>query len=242
MRHQVRSDQLLILSDFKLSKDHSLVRELNALREQVSGILELPMRRDPIVVYLFQTEAEYRRYMKANFPPLPPRSAYFVGTSTELAVYTHWGENVREDLRHEYTHGLLHSSIKHVPLWLDEGLAEYFEVIGPRPGGINQEYARRLAEGLASGWQPDLRWLEGLNEQAPMKRADYEESWAWVHFLLNSTPDNRRILLTYLSELRTLPDPKPLSHRLRTDAPGYSERFAGYVSQLHVAPQTAGSL
>ncbi|GIT30210.1 MAG: hypothetical protein Ct9H300mP1_22560 [Planctomycetaceae bacterium] len=45
-----------------------------------------------------------------------------------------------EDLRHEFTHGVLHSSLKRVPLWLDEGLAEYFEVVGPKPGGVNTEY------------------------------------------------------------------------------------------------------
>ena len=53
----------------------------------------------PVVVYLFNNEAEYRKYMAVTYPKLPPRSAYFVGSSTELAVYTHWGQSVREDLR-----------------------------------------------------------------------------------------------------------------------------------------------
>jgi tRNA A-37 threonylcarbamoyl transferase component Bud32 len=241
VRYSVPGDQLLVLSDFKLQKDHELIRELNKLREQVTGILELPIKRDPVVVYLFNNETEYRRYMSATYPRLPPRSAYFVGTTTELAVYTHWGQNVREDLRHEYTHGLLHSGLKRVPLWLDEGLAEYFEVAGPQPGGANHDYARRLAEAVASGWRPDIKRLENLDDSAQMKRADYQESWAWVHYMLNSTPQAKQSLVSYLNDLRTHPNPKAISRRLLADVPEFDARFVSYVAQLPSTPQAASA-
>ena len=41
-------------------------------------------------------------------------------------AYRHDGSAV--DLRHECTHALLHARLPMVPLWLDEGLAKYFEV------------------------------------------------------------------------------------------------------------------
>jgi hypothetical protein len=241
VRYSVPGDQLLVLSDFKLQKDHELIRELNKLREQVTGILDLPIKRDPVVVYLFNNETEYRRYMSTTYPRLPPRSAYFVGTTTELAVYTHWGQNVREDLRHEYTHGLLHSGLKRVPLWLDEGLAEYFEVAGPKPGGANHDYARHLADALANGWRPDLKRLENLDDSAQMKRADYQESWAWVHFLLNSTPEAKLVLISYLSDLRNNPNPKAISRRLRADVPEFDSHFVSYISQLPSTPEVASA-
>jgi tRNA A-37 threonylcarbamoyl transferase component Bud32 len=241
VRYSVPGDQLLVLSDFKLQKDHELIRELNKLREQVTTILDLPVKRDPVVVYLFNNETEYRRYMSTTYPRLPPRSAYFVGTTTELAVYTHWGQNVREDLRHEYTHGLLHSGLKRVPLWLDEGLAEYFEVAGPQPGGANHDYARRLGEAVASGWRPDIKRLENLDDSAQMKRADYQEAWAWVHYMLNSTPQAKQVLISYLNDLRTNQNPKPISRRLLADVPEYDAQFASYVSKLPSTPQTAST-
>jgi tRNA A-37 threonylcarbamoyl transferase component Bud32 len=242
VRYSVPGDQLLVLSDFKLPKDHELIRELNGLREQVTSILELPVKRDPVVVYLFNNETEYRRYMNATYPRLPPRSAYFVGTPTELAVYTHWGQNVREDLRHEYTHGLLHSGLKRVPLWLDEGLAEYFEVAGPKPGGLNHDYAQHLSEAVASGWRPDLKRLENLDDSGQMKRAEYQESWAWVHFFLNSTPEAKQALVSYLADLRTNPHAKTISNRLRTVAPEYDARFVSYISQLRPPATQVGAL
>jgi Lipopolysaccharide kinase (Kdo/WaaP) family/Protein of unknown function (DUF1570) len=242
VRYSVPGDQLLVLSDFKLPKDHELIRELNGLRQQVTTILELPVKSDPVVVYLFDNETVYRRYMNATYPRLPPRSAYFVGTSTELAVYTHWGQNVREDLRHEYTHGLLHSGLKRVPLWLDEGLAEYFEVAGPKPGGLNHDYAQHLSEAVASGWRPDIKRLENLDDSGQMKRAEYQESWAWVHFLLNSTPEAKQALVDYLGELRTNPRPKTISQRLRTAIPEYDARFVSYISQLRPPATQVGAL
>ena len=67
-------------------------------------------------------------YLTRNFPSVPSRRAFFLETDTRLAVYAHWSDRVAEDLRHEVAHGYLHSVVPGLPLWLDEGLAEYFEV------------------------------------------------------------------------------------------------------------------
>ncbi|HET6327918.1 MAG TPA: lipopolysaccharide kinase InaA family protein [Planctomycetaceae bacterium] len=242
VKHQVKCEQLLVLSDFKLQKDHELIRELSTLREQEARELELPLQRDPVVVYLFNNEAEYRKYMAVTYPKLPPRSAYFVGSSTELAVYTHWGQSVREDLRHEYTHGLLHSAMKRVPLWLDEGLAEYFEISGPQPGGINREYASKLSSLLAQGWKPNLKRLEGLGDDAQMRRSDYQEAWAWVHFMLHGSPEAKHVLLSYLTDLRTNPNPKSISRRLAAECPDFQERSMSYMSRLAPEKQLVEAL
>jgi hypothetical protein len=244
VKYEVRckQEQLLVLSDFKLQKDHELIRELCTLREQEAKILELPLQRDPVVVYLFNDEAVYRKYMAVAYPNLPRRSAYFIGSPTELAVYTHWGLNIREDLRHEYTHGLLHSAMKRVPLWLDEGLAEYFEISGPQPGGINLEYATKLSALLGQGWRPNLKRLEALGDDAQMRRSDYQEAWAWVHFMLHGSPEARGVLLSYLKDLRTTPNPKPISKRLAVACPDFQERSMTYMARLAPERQVAEAL
>lgn len=232
-KYSVRSERLLVLSDFKLSKEHPLIQDLVTLRGQVAETLNLTFDTQQVTVYLFSDHATYRKYLDATYPGLPDRRAYFVGTSKELAVYTFWGDRIQEDLRHEYTHGLLHSALKTVPLWLDEGLAEYFEVPGPNPGTLNAEYATRLPKALANGWHPDVTRLERIEEFSQMQRFDYQESWAWMHFLLHSSPDTREVLLGYLEELKTNPKPGPLSVRLRQEYPEYSPRFAAYIATLH---------
>jgi hypothetical protein len=132
--------------------------------------------------------------------------------------------------------------MKRVPIWLDEGLAEYFEVSGPQPGGINREYATKLSKLLAQGWQPDLKRLERLGDDAQMRRADYQESWAWVHFMLHGSPEAKHVLLSYLKDLRTIPDPKPISRRLAAECPDFQERSMSYMSRLATERQVAEAL
>ncbi|MCA9113966.1 MAG: DUF1570 domain-containing protein [Planctomycetaceae bacterium] len=232
VRHSIRGDNLLVLSDFRLPRDHPVIEDLMVLRSQVHEELALPESRSDVVVYIFNNESEYRSFLETTYPGLPPRRAYFVGTPKELAVYTFWGERIQEDLRHEFTHGLLHASLGRVPLWIDEGLAEYFEVPGPRPGTVNTEYTQKLSALLANGWQPDLERLEQLDEFAQMQRVDYQEAWAWVHFALHSSPDTRQSLVDYLHDLPSTKKPTPLSQRLSQQVAAPEKRFLGWLSTL----------
>jgi len=230
-RRALETEHLLVRSDIKLPKNHSLLRDLDRLRDEIADTLHLPEQKQPVTIYLFSDEARYSDYLQARYPSLPPRRAYFVGTPRELAVYTFWGEKIQEDLRHEYTHGVLHASLQEVPLWLDEGLAEYFEVAA-RPAGLNREYATRLATDFARGWRPNLERLESLEAVNDMRKADYQESWAWIHFLLHHSDDSRDVLLSYLRELRTDAKPGPLSTRLREAIPQADDRFALHAASL----------
>ena len=230
-RRTLESEHLLVRSDMKLPKNHKLLRELDSLRDEISETLQLPVQKQPVTVYLFSDEVRYAQYLHVRYPKLPPRRAYFVGTAKELAVYTFWGEKIQEDLRHEYTHGVLHASLQDVPLWLDEGLAEYFEVAS-RPTGLNRDYATRVASDFARGWHPNLERLESLEAVGDMQKADYLESWAWVHFLLHHSDDSRDVLLSYLRELQTNSKPGYLSTRLRTAIPQADERFAVHAASL----------
>ena len=93
-------------------------------------------------------KAHVRSFFRDRYPDFPKRRAFFVETDTQLAVYAQWGDRVAEDLRHEVAHGYLHAIVPSIPLWLDEGLAEYFEV--PRgQNGLNRTRRRsgRAAQG-----------------------------------------------------------------------------------------------
>lgn len=233
-KHSIESEQLLVVSDFKLPKDHPLILDLMKLREDVSETLELPLGSKQVMVYLFSNELEYNQYLQHMFPNYPPRRAYFIQTpGKSLAVYTWWGEKIQEDLRHEFTHGLLHASLQTVPLWLDEGLAEYFEVAGSESGQINVEHAHTLAKSLQNGWRPDMERLERLEKVEQMQRADYREAWAWVHYMLHGSPETRDVLLAYLQDLRNNSRPESLRERLVAEVPDADLRLLSYVGSLN---------
>jgi hypothetical protein len=231
-RHSVQADQLVILSDFRLDYDHPFISDLIKLRKEVAETLAIEFDGPPVIVYLFSDEKTYYDYLKSSYPELPARRAYFIGTSHELAVYTYWGERIQEDLRHEFTHGLLHSTLQVVPLWLDEGIAEYFEVVARRPGTLNTNSVQQLSKALKNGWRPDMSRLESLEDVSQMKQADYQESWAWVHFMLHSSPLTKETLLTYLQDLQIDANPGQLSERLEKTGIATSDRIGAYIVSM----------
>jgi hypothetical protein len=238
-RHSVKSEQLLVLSDFKLDSEDPLIVELQAMRQQVYEELQIPEQDRRVVVYLFTDESRYAGYMQSTYPTLPPRRAFFIGSPAELAVYAFWGDQVRVDLRHEYTHGLLHASLKNVPLWLDEGIAEYFEVPDAGPQRINVEHAQRLTTAVQNGWRPDLRRLEAIDSVEQMHRLDYQEAWAWVHFLMHESPETRSLLLSYIETLQASSEPGSLAELLNSNISRADDRLLGYVSGFFMPHMTA---
>lgn len=229
-RNTVNGPGFTIHSNFQIRKGAPLVRELEELRKEIQETLQLPEQRDPVAVYLFADQEAYRRYMHATWPNLPPRRAYFVGTSRELAVYSYHSPKVEEDLRHEFTHGLLHASLNTVPLWLDEGLAEYFEVRGTQTGSPHKEHLKYLQEVRAAGWNPSMYQLEQLSNFEKMTQRDYAESWGWVHFMLQENEVARHTLIEYIAELETKSIPSQLMPRLEKALPSYYNDMIAHVS------------
>lgn len=200
--HRIARDQLVLHSDFSLDEEHRLIEELTAQREWLTNTLRLSATEVPIHVYLFADDAAYYAEMERKFPEFANRRAIFVVNGDQLSVYAHWGEHVADDLRHEVSHGYLHAAIPNLPLWLDEGLAEYFEV-GKARGGMNRAHVRLLSQKqITEEWSPSLARLEQIDAAAGMTQEDYAEAWAWVHMLLESEHELSNVLIDYLADLR----------------------------------------
>lgn len=196
-----RASQYAFTTDFELSPEDPLVRDLASLRDEVFRALELPPSDAPIRIVIFDSQQAYHQFLQTSFPNLPDRRAFFIQEGSDaLAVFTCRGDRLKEDLRHEVTHALLHSAIADVPIWLDEGLAEYFETSG-QPGAVNPAHARKLRQALPQGWVPDLARLERLRDLWQMTQDDYRESWLWVHYLMRHSSDTRRILIEHVRDL-----------------------------------------
>ncbi len=240
-KSSLRMGPFLFLSDSRLDPTDPLFQELNGLRDQVTQELKLPPGNTLVKVYLFEQRDRYEQFMHRNYPNLPMRRAFFVaqprfrGGAEDLLVYTYVGDRVQQDLRHELTHALLHSVLTAVPLWLDEGLAEFFET-PPGNAGMNPDHLKLLR---AENARPDLARLEGLTEVKDMKPAEYREAWAWVHLMLRGRPEAKRVLLTYLRELRTNPQPGPLRTRLVALWPRPEEALAEHLTRLDPVPVAA---
>ncbi len=203
-------DQLVFHSDFYIPSKHRLIDELVVKRVDIADQLKIPLSDEPINFFVFKNEADYRRYLSEKHPEFPDRRAFFVKTDTTMRIYAFWGEQIGEDLRHEVTHGYLHSVIPNLDLWLDEGIAEYYEVARGNKG-INKEHVYLLNESFRRGdWEPNLESLELITDPAALSQLSYAESWLWIHFLL-AQEERRKVLQDQLARLRMSAESEPLS-------------------------------
>lgn len=182
------TDRLRIHSNFELSGHDSLVDELIEQQHRLAAAtgLSFSAAKLPIDVYLFEDAESFDDFTSRSNVAFASRRAFFVKSDSMLNVYAQWGDRVAEDLRHEVTHGYLHSVAPSLPLWIDEGLAEYFEV-GPGTGGLNWAHIEFLNNALTEDqWSPSLGRMEAMHDPTKFSQVHYAEAWLWTHFLLSS--------------------------------------------------------
>ena len=101
------------------------------------------------------------------------------------------GENPYHPLYHEYTHVLLHLNFATLPLWLDEGLAEFYgnSRLGDKEskvGTIDQSHIYILGQNTLLPVETLLKVEQGspYYNEANQASVFYAESWALVHYLM----------------------------------------------------------
>jgi hypothetical protein len=189
-----------IHADFPLEPLMPLLQELHQLSADLQQELGVGPPREWIYVFLFRHRSTYDRYVKQHFPQAPARRALFIKQRGPGMVFAYVSDKLAADLRHECTHALLHARLPMVPLWLDEGLAEYFEVPADQRASRNPHHGSvRWAVRLRS--LSDIERLESLGDVDAMGRAEYRDSWAWVHFMLHGPPQFRTELQRYLQDI-----------------------------------------
>lgn len=212
---------LVIRAEFSLTPWQRLLDDLRSVQDDLTRVLAVPAAKQPIEVYLFQGEASYTAYLRQYLPQVPYRRALYVRGQGPGMVFAYQSKRLPEDLRHECTHAMLHAVLPDVPLWLDEGLAEYFE----QPIEHRAYDCPHLAAVKRRAWwamAPDLNDLERRTSPEEMGKAQYRDAWAIVHFALHGPPEARRELRAYLSDLASGAPPEPLSARWQRHWPDVS--------------------
>jgi len=192
---EVRTANFRLWSDAGERRTRAVAAELEQLRSGMAHLVPGLAVASPCPTYVY--------VFKDRFAFLPYRF-HFQGKRVEVAGYFSgrpWGYYVAIDgdprtdalhsVRHEYVHYLLHNNFAHLPLWLDEGLAEYYGTF-------------HLVDGEARVGEPvvdHIRWLQ-QNQLIPLRQlfaidhrskdyhegvrqgVFYAESWALIHYLL----------------------------------------------------------
>jgi hypothetical protein len=148
-----------------------------------------------------------------------PAGAY-IGLSLEA------GDRAYPTIYHEYAHALLAGAFARVPLWFNEGLAEYYSTLEVTGDGRRALVGKPLEPHVARLRERRLP-LQQLfavranspeyTDDSPLRRVLYAQSWAVVHHALHGTPRRRTELIDLAFKLASGADPDRTVRERRTD-------------------------
>jgi len=217
-----------VWAEFPLDGWQGLLGELAQLQLDLTQDLRVPQTRQWIEVFLFRDQQSYSRYLREHLPDVPYRRALYVKSQGQGRVYAYRSRELATDLRHECTHALLHAVLPVVPLWLDEGLAEYFEVPA-NERSYDNPHLSSLRWNLLLGTVAKLEALEKKSDLAEMSRGDYRHAWAWIHYMLHGSEQARQELIGFLRDIGAGALPGLLSQRLRRRLPATEKRVTAHI-------------
>ena len=176
-------------------------REVILYFEQVRGLFEKeshPVRSvaGRVRIVVFQSPREYKPYQMYDRP------AYAAGSNDhDEIVLGNLSADYYTIAVHEYVHIILRP-IKNVPVWLNEGMAEFYSNLHPagKKVSVGEPLPGRVSLLEANRWL-DLETLCAVDHKSPYYTTDhskvsvfYAESWALTHMLALSGPYRPRFL------------------------------------------------
>lgn len=164
----------------------------------------------------------------------PGEEQHFVAVRTNIE-----SNNPYEVVYHEYTHAIMNLNFRGLPIWLGEGLAEFF--------GNSTIHEKEVEIGHVSLYhlqvlqQERLIPIESLlmaDAQSPyyneQNRASmfYAESWAIVHYLLlDPEARKRQLLFNFLSSWDARGDQLEAAQKTFGDLKSFSKAMEAYARQ-----------
>lgn len=235
--HRVSNGTLEIVGELPDSGYLPLMDELKATLRDMQELLDLPDMRESARIQVFSSDYDLEKAIRKKSKIIPLRRTYFFEniSSGEMEILVKYTDYIADDLRHESAHAYLHGICSHLPLWLDEGLAEYFEPSRTTQGYQPRHINRLMRMMNSSSWKPNLARLDALEHsiQYDLTVEEYAHSWIWVHFLINDSPETKRLLQNYLQGLERKETPTPLSEQIRKLYPDCDSRVTSYLLEMN---------
>jgi Protein of unknown function (DUF1570) len=186
--------------------------KFEGFRETLGRVLGAHVTATPVptVVIAFPSDKAMTPF-KPTFNGKPVAlSGLFMGRqdANSIAVVANAGADGLRVVFHEYAHLVVSNVTQTLPVWLNEGLAEYystFELAGNRKsalvGRVVSSHLQLLAEHSLMPL-PELIAIDHTSKhynEGNQRSVFYAESWALTHMLLQGQPDRRPQTGRYLT-------------------------------------------
>jgi tetratricopeptide (TPR) repeat protein len=210
---EVHTASFTLFSEAGERKTREIGEDLERLRDALSQLspgltLSSPI---PTYIFVFRDAPSFQAYQRTyNGKPLDS-GGYFLGRQLANYVAINGDQHGEERvvIYHEYLHYLMHNNFASFPLWLNEGLAEYYSTfqVAKDEARIGQPITEHVFWLRQHTFIP-LATLFAVNERSPeynessRRGGFYAESWALVHYLISGSPERRQQAAEYLRLLQ----------------------------------------
>ncbi|MCA9319307.1 MAG: DUF1570 domain-containing protein, partial [Planctomycetes bacterium] len=197
-RTRIESDHYVVETDLPKPEAKAVVDRLERFRSVLEQ--EFPLaasERLPSRIWLFTSVESFRSFANALAPTSENALGFYVPTINTLLFFATLDDQRDERvLHHEAFHQYLDRVRRHAPIWLNEGMAEYFAATSfedgsHQTGGIQEGRLIVLHRALARNEVPPLSYLVQMSPQRFMDGRsaprNYAQSWAAVHFFRSGT-------------------------------------------------------
>ena len=149
------------------------------------------------------------------------------------------GENPFHTIYHEYTHALLGLNFSNLPLWLNEGLAEFFgnSTLGEKEvktGTIDSGHLYLLNQSKLIPIETllEVEYNSPYYNETNRASVFYAESWAMVHYLLmNPEARQKELLKNFLSSWQNSGDQVKAAREAFGDLKQFGKKIEAYSRQ-----------
>jgi hypothetical protein len=209
---EVRSPHVRVITDCGVERADRLAERIERLREQLSRMTP-SLARDPAqsdVVFLFRNSETFRAYLPLYQGRPEEDTGLYQPSPTRGYVLLQDDSDAQLDrvALHESTHAMLHAAIHQVPLWLDEGLAQYLSTLRVDDADARVgEPLPEMIDWLRSHDRLPMNDLLGMQGDSPdyhagdRRRTFYAQSWLLVHLLLTGQYADDQRFDRYLAAL-----------------------------------------
>lgn len=204
------SPNFVVIGEAGGSELRDIAVKFEAFREVLGRILNEKVTTSPVptVVVVFRGEATFRPFMPVYQGKRVDVGGLFVPRRdiNYIALVADGNEQRLPIIFHEYSHLLVSNTGQRLPVWFNEGLAEYystFELQTAKAAVIGRVIESHIQE-LNEKSLLKLPDLLGVKHDSPLynegnrRSVFYAQSWALLHMILRSENSRLPQLATYL--------------------------------------------
>jgi tetratricopeptide (TPR) repeat protein len=193
----VRSKNFFLVGNASEKDIRRVATRLEQFRDVLSRLLKKASLASstPTTVIVFKSESAYKQFAPQGTDGyfMPGQDMNYIALSGAENTDNPYNQNPFNVIFHEYVHLLVKNTLQNVPVWFNEGLAEYYSTLEILDGNQKVKIGKPIASHvlyLREQKLLPLRMLFEVDHRSPLYNESskrgvfYAQSWALLHYLL----------------------------------------------------------